>query len=132
MIWVFYSIIGLSVAWLGFAGYVYWCNKKLEGADASPLKAHFPELNQSEKPYLVYCHAPSCGPCRSLTPRVEQLKQHSSRVILWDISEDYALAKRLGIHGTPSFLQIKNGRINRCLLGAQKNSQLHELLEEPS
>jgi thiol-disulfide isomerase/thioredoxin len=60
---------------------------------------------------LVYFFSPSCGACVRLTPRFRELSQKNPAVFVVDVMQDMALARGLGVMGTPSVVEIADGKI---------------------
>ncbi|MGD8588552.1 MAG: thioredoxin family protein [Chromatiales bacterium] len=85
--------------------------------------------NQPAGHRLFYFYSPSCGPCRSMTPIVDQLASHSDFVTKVDINQDPELAGRFGIRATPTTVLVVNDTIKEVRLGAQSKKQLEKLLD---
>jgi thioredoxin 2 len=67
----------------------------------------------SALPILVDFWAPWCGPCRMVSPQVEQVAQrHSGRLLVVKVNTDQVsdLATRLGIQGIPTLAVFARGR----------------------
>jgi len=60
---------------------------------------------------LVYFFSPSCGACVRLTPRFRELSQKNPAVFVVDVMQDMSLARGLGVMGTPSVVEIADGKI---------------------
>lgn len=60
---------------------------------------------------LVYFFSPSCGACVRLTPRFRELSQKNPAVFVVDVMQDLELARGLGVMGTPSVVEIADGKI---------------------
>lgn len=87
---------------------------------------------QETKPVLIDCWSPSCGPCRLLTPVVENLakvNRDKAVVCKLNIASNVALAAKLGIVSLPTILLFKNGQAVSRLLGVQKQTKLQELID---
>ena len=66
---------------------------------------------------LLYFFSPSCGACRTITPRVRALREGNKAVFLVDGSADLDVARALGVMSTPSIVEIEGGRIAGFHLG---------------
>lgn len=72
----------------------------------------FSEIIKSDKPTLVDFYATWCGPCKAMSPVLDQLKSNlgeSVRVLKIDVDKNPAIASKLGIRGVPTFILYKSG-----------------------
>jgi thioredoxin 1 len=73
----------------------------------------FNEIIKGETPTLVDFYATWCGPCKTLSPILEQLKTkkgQSLRILKIDVDKNPAIAAKLGIRGVPTLIYYKNGK----------------------
>ena len=72
----------------------------------------FAKVQAAPNPVVVDIWAPWCGPCRTLSPRLQQVAdEFSGQVDVWKINADEApaLVKTLGVMGIPTLLLYRNG-----------------------
>ncbi len=76
--------------------------------------SNFKELLESGKPVVVDFWAPWCGPCRSITPIVEELAEvYADRVVIgkYNVDDENDLAVEFGVRNIPTLLFFKNGEL---------------------
>ena len=70
------------------------------------------EVVNSEKPVLLDFWAPWCGPCRLISPELEQIaaERKDIRVAKVNVDENPDLASRFRIYSIPTLAVMKEGR----------------------
>lgn len=74
----------------------------------------FNEIIKSEKPTLVDFYADWCGPCRMMTPIIEQTKKDlgsDATVLKINIDNNQEVARKYGIRSIPTLLIFKEGNV---------------------
>jgi thioredoxin 1 len=78
-------------------------------------KSNFEEtINQQDKPVLVDFWAQWCGPCRMLTPIMEELSsEYADDAIIAkvNVDEEMELAQKFGIMSIPNVILFNKGEI---------------------
>ena len=75
---------------------------------------------------LVDFFATWCGPCRMLSPVLEEVSEENQdlKVLKIDVDEVGALAARYGIQSIPTLMLFKNGQRVETRTGYQNKNQL--------
>lgn len=88
------------------------------------------EVLNSDKPVLLDFWAPWCGPCRMLTPIVEEIAEECSDIKVGkvNVDEQPELAKQFNVLSIPTLVVIKNGQeVNRSI-GAKPKEEILEMI----
>jgi thioredoxin 2 len=85
------------------------------------------EVERSPLPIFVDMWAPWCGPCRQLTPVVEELAVELSgrmRIGKLNVDENPVTSARFRIQSIPAMLVFKGGKEVDRIIGAQPKSEI--------
>lgn len=88
------------------------------------------EVLDSEKPVLLDFWASWCGPCRMVSPIVDEIAaEHGDiKVGKVNVDEERELAGQFGVMSIPTLVVIKGGRVVNQMVGARPKSQILAML----
>ena len=88
------------------------------------------EVTNSDKPVLIDFWASWCGPCRMLSPIVDEVSEETSKVKVGkvNIDEQPNLARQFGVMSIPTLVVVKDGKVVEQTVGARPKSDVLALI----
>ncbi len=96
------------------------------------MKGTFEELIDSDTPVLIDFFAEWCGPCKAMSPALQQLAEHYGdklRIVKVDIDRNVALQRKFRITGVPTIMVFKNSKQLFRKSGAMMFPQLKDAVK---
>ncbi len=89
------------------------------------------EVLNSEKPVLLDFWAAWCGPCRMLSPIIDEIAEEREDIKVGkvNVDEQQELAAQFGVQSIPSVFVMRGGKIAAQSLGVKPKAQILSLLD---
>jgi thioredoxin 1 len=95
------------------------------------MKTSFQDLIASKTPTVIDFFATWCGPCRMVTPILEDLKSdlgEDVRVYKIDVDQNPGLAAQYNVRSIPTIMIFKDGKLQWRESGVQSKATLKNAL----
>lgn len=97
----------------------------------SVTKDNFESVKNSEKTVLLDFYADWCGPCRMVSPLVDEIAREHPELLVGKINVDDEgeLAAAFGVSSIPTLVVMKGGEIVHQSAGARPKNQILDMLK---
>ena len=95
-------------------------------------KENFNDIKNSDKKVLLDFYADWCGPCRMVSPIVDEIAEENPDYLVGKINvdEEPDLASEFGVMSIPMLVVLEKGEIKNSSVGAKPKAQILKMLED--
>lgn len=89
------------------------------------------EVINSDKPVLIDFWATWCGPCKMVSPVIDQIAEENPEIKVGKVNVDNEenLARKFGVMSIPTLVIMKNGKITNQAIGAKSKAEILNLVK---
>jgi thioredoxin 1 len=123
----------LQAYWNGMKPPSVTLERKMPNSPIEISDENFGSMIQDYDFIVVDCWAPWCGPCRMLSPVIDELaRDYEGKVVFGKLNTDdnRGVATKFGIMSIPTLLFIKNGKLVDTIIGAVPREVIESKLRE--
>lgn len=88
------------------------------------------KIKSSTKKVVIDCYAEWCGPCKMLSPIIDELASENDSYNFYKLNVDEAgdIAEKYGIMSIPTLLIFENGELKDTLIGFRSKEELKAII----
>ena len=93
---------------------------------------NFDQIKNSEKKVLLDFYADWCGPCRMVSPIVDEIAEENPDIIVGkvNVDQEIELAQAFSVTTIPMLVVMKDGKVVKQSLGAVPKARILTMLED--
>ena len=95
-------------------------------------KNNFDSIKANDKPILLDFYADWCGPCRMVSPIIEEIAKENPQYLIGkvNIDKEPELAQKFNVLSIPTLTVIKDGKAISQSAGARPKNEILAMLKE--
>jgi thioredoxin 1 len=94
-------------------------------------KSNFEEIKNSKNAVLLDFYADWCGPCRMVSPIVDEIAEENEDIVVGkvNVDDEPELASAFGVVSIPMLVVMKDGKIVNKAVGARSKDQILDMID---
>lgn len=91
------------------------------------------EVLKSEKTVLIDFYADWCGPCKMMSPIIDEIAEEMKETIKVgkiNVDENQDLAMEYGVMSIPTIVILKNGEVQKTFVGVTDKEEIKQAINE--
>lgn len=94
-------------------------------------KDNFDSVKTSSKPVLLDFYADWCGPCRMISPVVDEIAEENPQYLIGKVNVDKEpeMARTFKVFSIPTLIVMRNGKVTSRSTGAKSKSEIVAMLD---
>ena len=95
-------------------------------------KDNFDTVKTSDKTVLIDFYADWCGPCRMVSPIVDEIAEERDDLLVCkvNVDDEPELASEFEVYSIPTLVIMKDGEVKNVSAGARPKAAILALIEE--
>ena len=95
-------------------------------------KENFEQIKNSEKKVLIDFYADWCGPCRMVSPIIDEIANERDDIVVGKVNVDneQELASAFGVFSIPTLVVLEGGRVVKQVSGARPKAAILALVDQ--